>query len=185
MEKCEKCEAEFETAAQLRGHMMTHAKKEQAAEIAVVRARTDMENETVHQKADRIRRSRKPFGAPEKKWSCPMDDGYFYRVFNDNWSTRPGNIQRALDAGYEFVHSEKDREKPQVVGTNDNGTPITGHLMRIPQEVFEEDQREKQKVVDRVDDQIRKGSLQSGTNDGRYVPSGGIKITDNHRPPDV
>jgi hypothetical protein len=96
---------------------------------------------------------------------------------------RPDNIERAKRAGYEFVRSDNEKEKPQIVGTNDNGTPIRGFLMRIPKEIFDEDQAAKQKEVDKVDEQIRKGSFQQGAGDNRYIPSTGIKIQSNYQPP--
>jgi hypothetical protein len=183
---CEECGKEYTKKSALRMHMVAFHKlpaSTKNADVSAARSRSDSATETLAQKVERLRKSRVPIGVPEKKWSCPVNDGYQYRVFNENWMTRPGNIQKAQAAGYEFVQSDSDKEKPQIVGTNDNGTPITGYLMRIPKEIYDEDQRAKQKEVDRVDKQIREGSLAQGAGEKRYIPSTGIKITSDNRPP--
>lgn len=197
MEQCpvEGCGKSFDSAsdmrskASLRSHIRFAHKEANPGvaddvNISSVRTRSDTVSETLEEKVTRLRKERVPIGVPEKKWSCPVNDGYHYRVFNDNWMTRPGNIQKAKAAGYEFVDSESDRQKPQIVGTNDNGTAITGYLMRIPQEIFDEDQKAKQKEVDRIDEQIKAGSLQQSAGDRRYIPSTGIKISADHRAPE-
>ena len=198
MEKCpvEGCDKVYDglsdrkNKAALSSHIrFAHKKKptidSEGGDIASARARSETGTETLKEKVARLRKTRVPIGVPEKKWSCPVNDGYHYRVFNDGWMARPGNIQRAKAAGYEFVTSDNEKEKPQIVGTNDNGTPITGYLMRIPKEIYDEDQAAKQKAVDRVDEQIRAGSFQQGAGDHRYIPTTGIKIQSDHRPPDV
>ncbi len=181
---CPECNdpREFRNQWSLNAHIRKHDKERKLAERGETysaRKRSDSGIETLQEKIERLRKERKPIGSPEKKWDCPMDDGYYYRVFNDDWMTRPGNIQRAQAAGYEFVENDEEKQKPKIVGTNDNGTPIRGFLMRIPQEIHDEDQLVKQKNVDMIDKQIKAGSFQQGVSDGRYIPSGGIKITEN------
>ncbi len=172
----------------LRGHRMTHKRKigqrkEPKDMAAAGQPKGIPENETIEQKIKRIRSGRVPMGLPDRKWNCPENDGYQYRVFNDNWMAKPGNIQAAQAAGYELVHSQDEKQKEKVVGTNDNGTAITGFLMRIPKVIFDEDQAAKQKINDRIDQQIRAGKFQEGRGDGRYIPAGGIKISsDTHAP---
>jgi hypothetical protein len=120
------------------------------------------------------RKERVPFGVPQQKFGTPPNDGFKYRVFNDNWRKEPGRIQRAMDAGYEKV-----AESPingMAVGTNEDGTPINGVLMRIPKEWYDEDQEKKQAEVDKVDQEILKGRFQEGPNDKRYIPSTGIHM---------
>jgi len=113
-----------------------------------------------------------PFGVPVKRFNAPEEDGYVYRVFNDNWRKEPGRIQRAKMAGYEMVAHERSGE---AVGTNEDGSEITGVLMRIPKEVYEEDQAAKQREIDKVDSQIMGGTLTQV--DKKYSPDGGIKKT--------
>lgn len=120
------------------------------------------------------RKERIPFGVPKRKLNAPEGDGYQYRVFNDNWAKEPGRIQRALNAGYEKV----DNFEPLAVGTNDDGSPIKGILMRIPKELYDEDQKLKLKEVDRVDQAIRGGTIEKKQDDIRYIPQG-IKIWSN------
>jgi hypothetical protein len=120
------------------------------------------------------RKNRKPFGTRTTKWNAPPDDGYHYRVFNDNWHKDPLRIENAIDAGYEVV----DGIRRLPVGTNENGSPVTGILMRIPKEMYEEDQEPKREERRRVKAQIERGSFQEKPEDHRYVPPGGIQIDD-------
>ena len=147
---CEKCDRVFtgpNCKGQLAGHMRTHE------------ARTE------------DRKERVPMGSPERKFNCPSDDGFHYRVFNDNWKKEPGRIQRAKNAGYEIV----DGHEQIAVGTNEDGSAIKGVLMRQLQEHFDEDQALKQKELDKVDKQIKTGKFKAGKDDKRYSPDG-IKI---------
>ena len=72
----------------------------------------------------------------------------------------------------------------KTVGTNDDGSPIEGILMRIPQEWYDEDQALKQQEVDRVDEAIMAGTLESKAGDNRYIPDG-IKIHSDNREPNT
>ena len=118
------------------------------------------------------RTERVPFGVPVKRFNAPDEDGYVYRVFNDNWRKEPGRIQRAKMAGYEMVPHERSGE---AVGTNEDGSEIQGVLMRIPKELYEEDQAAKQREIDKVDEQIMGGTLTQV--EKKYNPDGGIKKT--------
>ena len=180
--KCEECGKEYtgpREKVQLRAHIFgAHNKDDEGA--AVVRKRS----ETLEEKVARLRSERRPIGTLERNWSCSENDGYHYRVFNDNWMAKPANIQRAKEIGYEFVHSKDEKQKPKVVGVNDDGTPVRGYLMRIPKEIYDEDQMVKQKTVDKVDEQIRAGKFQQGANDNRYIPTTGITIIADNRVPE-
>jgi hypothetical protein len=124
------------------------------------------------------RSERVPFGVPRQRIIRPTgceNDGFQYRVFNDNWANDPGRIQRAKQAGYEVV----DNFEPLPVGSNDDGSPIKGVLMRIPQEWYDEDQKLKQKTVDAVDAAIKAGTLEQSASDKRYIPDG-IKVWGSH-----
>ena len=146
--KCENCGvAEFDTEQQLRGHQMKCRPKD---------------------KVD-IRKKRVPFGTPVKRFNVPEDDGFHYRVFNDRWRKEPGRIQRALMAGYEFVD---DPKSGTTVGTNDDGSEIKGVLMRIPQELYDEDQEKKADELDKIDAQIHRGKF----DDKLTNTYGGVKV---------
>lgn len=167
--KCEFCDKEFtgegdkDPKAQLHGHTI-HCPKN-----PTVQARRRSEG------IEPERKERIPFGMPTRKFSCPTDDGFHYRVINDNWSKEPGRVQRAKAAGYEIV----DTFEPLAVGTNEDGSAIKGVLMRIPEELYEEDQKLKQVEVDKVDEQIKSGTLERKKDDKRYSPSG-IRVWDSH-----
>ena len=139
--RCGYCnEVEFDTAQQLRGHQM--------------RCRPEViqeKKEVTEERTERV-----PFGTPEQKWNTPSDDGYHYRVFNDNWRKEPGRVQRAIKAGYEIFDHEKSGTN---VGTNDDGTEIKGVLMRIPEKFYKEDQGRKARELDKIDEQIHGGKF--------------------------
>ena len=118
------------------------------------------------------RRERVPFGVPQRKFpDVPDNDGFQYRIINDNWMKDPARIIKAEKGGYEKVEGYDSMN----VGTNDDGSIIKGVLMRIPKDWYDEDQKEKRKEVDRVDEAIRKGKLEAQQGDNRYIPQG-IKI---------
>lgn len=118
------------------------------------------------------RKERIPFGAPRAKLVSPGEPGFSYRYFNDNWTKEPNRILRAKAAGYEEV----DGYAHVSAGVNTDGTGIKGVLMRIPTDLWEEDQALKQEVVNKVDEEIHRGSFQEKPGDRRYIPSSGIKI---------
>jgi len=183
--KCEECGKEYDGSkekVQLRAHIIRAHGKLPEGDPA-----TKKYSEPLEEKIARLRKLRSergPIGILEKRWACPKDDGYHYRVFNDDWMTKPANIQRAKEIGYEFVDSKDEKQKVKVVGVNDDGTPIRGYLMRIPKEIYDEDQMIKQKAVDKVDEQIKAGKFQQGANDNRYIPAMGITIVANNRVPE-
>jgi len=138
-----------------------------------------LEKETAgptREEIEELRRSRTPFGEPSQHWKARDDDGYKYRVVNDNWMSKPNNMHDRISQGYRAVEGEG----VQIVGTNKDGSPITGVLMRIPSELYEEDQRRKQEPVDKIDEAINRGSLEEGSGDNRYIPQG-IRIHSNTR----
>lgn len=156
--KCEHCnQAEFDSPQQLRGHQMKCRPKEDSQE-----------------KVEYPRQKRVPFGLPRQRFGdVPKDDGFHYRVFNDKWRKDPGRVQRAIAAGYERVDHPQSNK---TVGTNDDNTEIKGVLMRIPQELWEQDQAMKEESRAIVDEQIHRGLHTAAQGDGRYVPGGGTRM---------
>lgn len=120
------------------------------------------------------RNERVPFGTPTKRFNVPDNDGYHYHIFNDNWRKEPGRIKRAQMAGYEIVEHERSGG---TCGTNDDGSEIKEVLMRIPQELYDQDQALKDKELDKVDEQIYRGEFSKSGDDKRYLPHGPIKVT--------
>jgi len=128
------------------------------------------------------RRKRVPLGVPVSKLATSQRSGYHRHWINDNGA----RVQQAEQAGYEFVVSEVlsgtaqkglGTKVSQIVGTKEDGSPLTAFLMEIKQEWYDEDQSAMQAEVDKVDMSIRTGNV-NGTvgEDGRYVPKEGIKI---------
>lgn len=133
--KCLNCNnAEFDTEQQLRGHQMKCRPID---------------------KVD-IRKERVPFGVPVKRFNCPENDGFHYRIFNDNWKKEPGRLERARMAGYEIVD---DPASGTTVSTNEDGSEVKGVLMRIPQELYDKDQEAKAGKLDEIEGQIRRGKF--------------------------
>ncbi len=161
IETCDICGEYQGSPAQIRGHRPRCKGKEPIIiEEPILRERPKPE-----------RKNRVPFGSPKLSMDPPSDDGFVYRRFNDNWSHEPGRLRRAMNAGYEIAE-----DYPRsVVGTNKDGSEIIGVVMRIPKELYEEDQNLKQKAVDRVDESILQGTFEAKAGDNRYIPDG-IKI---------
>lgn len=118
---------------------------------------------------------RQPFGNQVQKLAYPMRSGFHRHWFNDD----PGRIDQALQAGYTHVEDKDGTKVKRVVGTNQGGLPILGYLMEIPEEWYKEDMAAQQKIVDTMDDAIRRGSVVGKPGeDGRYIPATtGIKIS--------
>jgi len=89
------------------------------------------------------------------KLKYPDKPGFHRRVVND----RDDRIEQFLAAGY--VHVKGDEvggdlsvKDPAKLGKNVSkpvGNGITGYLMEIPQEFYDEDQKEKQEKITRAE----------------------------------
>lgn len=101
------------------------------------------------------RPKRVPLGARNRLTFNNLQKGYKYRVINDV----DDRISKALEAGYDFVESdEKLGEKRAAEGTVPGaavkkpvGGGMTGYLMRIREDWYNEDQKEKHKQVDALE----------------------------------
>lgn len=123
------------------------------------------------------RRERVPLNAMRQKLQAPERKGYVRRWVNDEG----GRLRDFERAGYSFVEEEgihTDGEGTRVcrrVGTHENGAVKHAFLMEQKQEWYDEDQAEKQKELDVVDEAIRGGNIAGQVGqDGRYVPAEGI-----------
>ena len=66
----------------------------------------------------------------------------------------------------------------RIVGSHENGSPMSAYLMEIKQEWRDEDVAEKAKAAANIDEQIRGGTADDGGefgNEHRYIPDDGIK----------
>lgn len=135
------------------------------------------------QRARQIREERKGRrvaldGMDQKLEVHGKEDGFHYRWVNDE-GTRIASLK---ERGYEFVASneviaasdEEGDNISQTVGTQKTNRPLKGFLMRIPSEIYEEDQKIRQRRVDEVDEAIKAGKVQPSTGDSshQYVPVG-------------
>lgn len=123
------------------------------------------------------REARRPFGSQTQKLAYEPRTGYHRHWFNDT----PGRIEQALNAGYQHVDNKEGEKVKVVVGVNQAGGAMTGYLMEIPDEWYQEDMARGQEQVDQIDQAVRKGAVSGKPGvDGVYVPeSRGIKIRDS------
>lgn len=126
------------------------------------------------------RTRRVPLGVPRARLAVNERKGYVRRWIND----RDGRILRAQSAGYNFVRREDVQFiDADVCNTNNiskvvNSDGTKAFLMEISKEFYDEDQKEKNKIVDRTEEALRHGIDSHGApgKDGRYIPREGIKI---------
>jgi hypothetical protein len=140
------------------------------------------------------RKKRVPLGNPRAKLQI---DGYdipnnkVARWVNDH----PGRLAAAEAAGYAFIEDsavsvgegpgdQRDNLSAKVcrnVGVKEDGSPLKAYLMVIDKDLYDEDQREKQRQIDEIDEAIKGGNIQGEVGvDGRYIPAEGIKIDSNY-----
>ena len=135
------------------------------------------------------RKERVILGSPRRKLEqMPSNDGYHYRYFNDSGS----RLQDAQAAGYEFVHKDIllnnseagletssgiDSRESKIVGRNETGAPLSAYLMRKPIDMHEADQAEKQKEIDRIEENINRSKVAGGTQLPPGTGYGNISIT--------
>lgn len=104
------------------------------------------------------RETRKPFGSQTQKLAFKKREGYFHYWFNDT----PGRIQQAKDAGYTHVLDAMTHKPIQmVVGVTQQGAPLQGFLMEIPEEWHDADMAENEKKVSEKEDTIRRGQVEA------------------------
>lgn len=102
--------------------------------------------------------------------------GYHLHIHNDSGN----NIEIARQHGYEFVQASEllgvngntvsyntalNGNVKYLVGVKGDGEPMYGFLMKIPEEIWEEDQREGQKAPDNIDRLLQAGTPLGLSND--------------------
>ena len=124
------------------------------------------------------RKERTPLGAREQKMARVASPGMVGRWINDTGD----RIARALRGDWKHVMESTGvdgEEKPvsMVVGTHENGQPLTAYYMEIPERFYREDQKAKQQQVDLIDEAIKGGNIEGEVGkDGRYIPQQGISV---------
>jgi hypothetical protein len=130
--------------------------------------------------SDKTRRERTPFSANRKRLEvATKEKGFVYRWFND----QDDRIQRAQDAGYEFVkkgttevgdkevgrgNTDLNSRTSTVVGRTAQSQPIRAYLMRIPEAWYQEDQEAKEATNAMVDEAIRAGTAGGASIKNQY-----------------
>ena len=128
--------------------------------------------------ADAKARVRTPLGAKRDILSVQNpEEGYVYRIVNDT----PGRINRFKEAGYELVEDAQlgtshvdGNQASQGVVSKDVGKGVTAVVMRQRDEFYKEDQAEKQRKIDELENSMRKKKVNPNeSTDGTY---GEVKI---------
>ncbi len=120
-----------------------------------------MDNSRASQEArpNRSEPKRTPLGERNRLTFKNLDPAYSYRIIND----KDDRLKRAQDGGYEFVESEEQLGDTRVADPSKLGSKVskpvgngvTGYLMRIKKEWYDEDQEKKQKLVDRTEQSMK------------------------------
>ena len=152
--------------------------KTQSSPETLVRSDADRGQEAVRSQAQRPRRN--SIGVPRLTLAVRNEIPGFHLC----WMNDDGNVQNALDSGYEFVlRGETELESgvtpsnidqtdkiKQKVGTTASNEPLYAYLMKIKQEWHEEDMAEIEKQNKAVEDAIAGGNINgSAGQDGKYV----------------
>ena len=158
----------------------------QSSPETLVRSVSERGTETVRSQAQRPRRN--SIGVPRLTLAVKFDiPGHHMCWMNDD-----GNVESALDSGYEFVtRGETELENgvspsnvdmgdriKQKVGTTQQGDVLYAFLMKIKNEWHEEDMAAIELQNKQVEDAIVSGSINGAVGqDGRY--NAGISIKRN------
>jgi hypothetical protein len=108
-----------------------------------------------------------------------ISHGYVGRWVNDD-----GHIEQLQRRGYEFVDENEVKAKSdgtgtrisQIVGSKEGGERLQAYLMQIPKEIYDEDQKIKQREVDKVDEAIMSGNAAGDDQSGTYMRDQSMKV---------
>ena len=98
---------------------------------------------------------RVPLGARNRLSFKNLDPNFTHRIVN----AVDDRLERAQEAGYEFVESKQRLGDPDVMDASTLGAKVskpvgggvTGYLMRIPNEFYEEDQKAKADRINEIE----------------------------------
>lgn len=146
------------------------------------------------QEIEQIRATRQRLdGRVEKLKVYGTVPGYHLHIFNEDGA----RLDEAQRSGYTFVKRKEIQNVGRdvasfntdpgenvrfVVGKRDNGNPMYGYLMKIPEEIFQDDQDALEAFNAGVDGAIRRGNVgakDEATTDAkqRYIPDSGTVYT--------
>ena len=162
---------------------MPRVSKKESSPETLVRSEADRDTDKVRSQAKRPRRN--SIGVPRLTLAVKFEiPGHHLCWMNDD-----GNVQNALDSGYEFVsrgetelangvtpqNTDMGDKIKQKVGTTQQGDVLYAFLMKIKNEWHEEDMAEIEKQNKAVEDAIAGGNINGAVGqDGRY--NAGISI---------
>jgi len=165
---------------------MPRVSKNQSSPETLVRSVSERGTETVRSQAQRPRRN--SIGVPRLTLAVKFEiPGHHLCWMNDD-----GNVEQAVDSGYEFVtRGETELESgvtptnvdisdkiKQKVGTTQQGDVLYAYLMKIKQEWHEEDMAAIEAQNKQVEDAIASGSINGAVGqDGRYAAGINIRRT--------
>ena len=158
----------------------------QSSPETLVRSDAERGEDTVRSQAQRPRRN--SIGVPRLTLAVRNEiPGYHLCWMNDD-----GNVQNALDSGYEFVTrgetelangvtpsniDQTDKIK-QKVGTTSSNEPLYAYLMKIKLEWHEEDMAEIERQNKHIEQAIAGGNINGAVGeDGKYASRISIKRT--------
>ena len=131
------------------------------------------------------KRQRTPFSANRKRLGVTFKDENEQKAFVHRWlNDQDGRVQRAEEAGYQFVsrdeiahvgdpdvhqdNSDLNSKVSKVVGRTEGNQPIRAFLMKIPKEFYDEDQAAKEERNAMVDKAIRAGKAGGTDVENKY-----------------
>ena len=100
------------------------------------------------------RETRRGFGSQDQKLAYPQRQGYHRHWFNDT----PGRISRALESGWTHVKNEiNGNNEREVVGVAQIGGALHAYLMEIPEEWYQDDMDDQEKLNASKEEAIKGG----------------------------
>lgn len=140
--------------------------------------REAIKNERRRRNSDGLAGIRNRLGHSEE-----MDKDYVYRWVNDE-GTRVHQL--TVNDDWDFVVSRDGSAKADAtglganvsvpVGTDKNGAPVKGVLLRKRKDYHDEDEQAKRRRIDELENGLKAGATPGADRDRQYVPSGGIHI---------
>jgi hypothetical protein len=138
-------------------------------------------------RADEIRAERKERGSEmlngtrTRLPAVKREPGWVYRHANQLGD----RVYQLQSIGYEVVSDRSGKMKSvgmgaevsAYAGTNVDGSALKTVLMRIPEEIYHEDQASKQRAIDETEAGIARGNVAGASPDDQSKIYGGMKIT--------
>jgi hypothetical protein len=127
------------------------------------------------------RETRRGFGNQGQKLAYPERQGYHRHWFNDT----PGRVAAAQESGYtQVMDPASGQPVTRVVGTRPDGGPLPAYLLEIPQEWFDDDMEELEKINRSKEEAIKGGVEAKDAKEAKtfYPTAQGRRISINRGP---